>query len=119
MLENPPEDPTWEKTGHRSLAWPVHALYREAGWRRGFAGFTMPHLGGSHVHTADAYYDPADRIRHFGGGFTFRHLMVTAANLASAVTAVHARGHRVGDLRETNVFVWPTALIALLDCDSM
>lgn len=118
MVENPPDDPTFEARGHRSLAWPEVTLYHDAR-RTQFAGFLMPLLDTRVFQASHTYYDPEDRLRRFGGGFTFRHLITVASNLASAVTAVHERGHRVGDLRETNLFVSPTALVTVLDCDSM
>jgi serine/threonine protein kinase len=64
------------------------------------------------------YLDPADRTKLFGGAFSWKYLFTTAYNITSAVAAVHARGHLVGDLNESNILVAPNALITLIDCDS-
>lgn len=117
MVAAPPVDPAWEARRHRSIAWPTHLLYRDEARTR-FAGFTMPAIDTTVFRESHAYFDPDDRVRRFGGGYTWRHLLTAACNLASSVAAVHAEGHRVGDLRETNVLVAPSALICLIDCDS-
>ncbi len=117
MVATPPNDPAWDSRRHRSIAWPAELLYHDAARTR-FAGFTMPSIDTRRFREAHLYYDTADRVAAFGGGFTWRHLLTAASNLASSVAAVHAQGHRVGDLRETNVLVSPAALISLIDCDS-
>ncbi|MCA1830353.1 MAG: hypothetical protein LC663_02390 [Actinobacteria bacterium] len=117
MRSTPPEDVAWNAQRHRSIAWVEQALFHDAARAR-FAGFMMPAIDTSRFREAHLYFDPQDRIRRFGGGFTWRHLLGAATNIASAVAAVHAQGHRIGDLRETNVLVGPDSLIALIDCDS-
>jgi DNA-binding helix-hairpin-helix protein with protein kinase domain len=117
MSHNPPVDPAWDARRHRSIAWVEDLLYHDAARTR-FAGFTMPAIDRRQFREAHLYYDTSDRIGRFGGGFTWRHLLTAASNLASSVAAVHAQGHRVGDLRETNLLVSPSALISLIDCDS-
>src|SRR5262249_36106735 len=47
-----------------------------------------------------------------------RALPRPARNLAAAVAAVHARGHVIGDLNESNVLASETALVTLVDTDS-
>ena len=98
-----------------NVAW-VDGLVRDRSRR--LVGFTMPAVQTGVFRQAHAFYDPSDRVAAFGGGFTWRHLLGAAHNLAVAVASVHAAGHRVGDLRETNILVAPTALVTLIDCDS-
>jgi hypothetical protein len=117
MVKNRPHDPTWRKSKHRSIAWPTDVLFADAGRTR-FAGFTMPLIDLRTFGTADTYYCKSDRDKRFQGRFTWKHLLTVAHNLASAVAAIHERGHRVGDLREANILVAPQALITLVDCDS-
>ena len=102
---------------HRSIAWVDGLVFADRS-ATDLRGFTMPFVDTDEFRQAHAYYDVSDRTRMFGGDFTWRHLLFAAHNLASAVAAVHAAGHRVGDLRETNLLVAPSALVTLIDCDS-
>ncbi|HVE75401.1 MAG TPA: hypothetical protein VND22_01395 [Actinomycetota bacterium] len=117
MAKNPPEDPTWSVRKHRSIAWVTGLVYRDP-QSRSLAGFIMPSIDTDLFKQAHTYFDTTDRVKRFGGSFTWKHLLIAASNIASAVAAVHARGHRVGDLRDTNVLVSPNALCSLIDCDS-
>lgn len=113
MAAKRPEDPT-EPLGHCSLAWPVESLHHDDGT---FAGFVMPRIS-SGSHPILRLYNPRDR-RTALPGFTWRYLLRTASNLASAVDALHHAGYVVGDLNESNLLVEPTALVTIVDCDSM
>lgn len=117
MIENPPDDFRWISKDHRSIAWPVDALYSDNRFKD-FIGFLMPLIDMKVLRESHLYYDPDDRKRGFGGGFTWRHLWVSAYNLSSSIASIHEKKHRVGDLRETNILVAPNALITLIDCDS-
>jgi hypothetical protein len=126
MLEQAPSDPSLgasaallraNGTRHRSIAWVDGLVYADRS-ARDLRGFTMPFVDTDEFRQAHVYYDPSDRLRLFGGDFTWRHLLVASHNLASAVAAVHGAGHRVGDLRETNLLVSSSALVTLIDCDS-
>lgn len=117
MLCHPPDDPSFKASRHRSIAWVDGLVFGDASGRE-FRGFTMPGVDTDEFRQSHEYYDAGDRLRIFGGEFTWRHLFFAAHNLASAVSAVHAAGHRVGDLRETNLLVSPSALVTLIDCDS-
>lgn len=116
MLEQPPNDAK-SATKHRSIAWVDGLVFADRS-ATDLRGFTMPFVDTDEFRQAHSYYDVSDRTRTFGGDFTWRHLLFAAHNLASAVSAVHAAGHRVGDLRETNLLVAPSALVTLIDCDS-
>ncbi len=111
----PPNPPSAAQ--HRSIAWVDGLVFGDRA-ASDLRGFTMPFVDTDEFRQAHVYYDVSDRTRLFGGDFTWRHLMFAAHNLASAVSAVHAAGHRVGDLRETNLLVAPSALVTLIDCDS-
>ncbi|KJU82511.1 Serine/threonine protein kinase-like domain protein [Candidatus Magnetobacterium bavaricum] len=120
MLHNPPDDPTVKTLGHRSIAWPLSVLFYDYA-KTGLAGYTMPLIdtnGPNGFKESHRYYDPSDRRKLFKGGFTWKHLMVTALNISSATGAIHEKGHCVGDLRELNILVSPNALITFVDCDS-
>ena len=117
MLDRRPEDPNWSTRRHRSFAWVEELAYGDPG-RRECAGYVMPAVDLDLFRQAHCSYDTADRVRRFGGEFTWRHLVAAAFNLASCVAALHAEGHRIGDVRETNVLVAPNALVTLVDCDS-
>jgi hypothetical protein len=116
MLQHPPDEVS-RTAEHRSIAWVDGLVFADRSGRD-FRGFTMPAVDTTEFLQAHAYYDASDRVRMFGGDFTWRHLVFAAHNLSSAVAAVHEAGHRVGDLRETNLLVSPAALVTLIDCDS-
>jgi len=117
MTTNVPDDPTWSIIGYRSIAWPIEVVFFD-NTKTKFAGYTMPYIDKKIFRESHLYYDPTDRIREFGGTFTWKYLMTSAFNICNAVLAVHQRGHCVGDLRENNILVSPNALITLVDCDS-
>jgi DNA-binding helix-hairpin-helix protein with protein kinase domain len=117
MVNNPPDDPTIASCNHRSIAWPISLVFRDTQMTQ-FAGFTMPYIDTSVFYESFKYYSPSERIRRFGGAFTWRHLFGSAFNFSSACLALHNKGHRIGDLRETNIFISPQSLVTLIDTDS-
>jgi DNA-binding helix-hairpin-helix protein with protein kinase domain len=117
MIKNAPDDPTWSVIGYRSIAWPLEVVFFDREKKR-FAGYTMPYIDTKVFRESHTYYDPSDRIKEFGGTFTWKYLITAAFNIANAVTAVHQKGHCIGDLRESNILVSPNTLIAFVDCDS-
>jgi Protein kinase domain len=102
---------------HPNLAWVQDVVYLDPG-RSDFGGFAMPRLAADSFQEAHIIFDPADRVNRFGGELTWEHLLGAAENLASVVEAVHQKGHRVGDLRESNVMVGKDTRLTLIDCDS-
>ena len=64
----------------------------------------MPLLDLSKFQESQKFYECEDRHNVFGYGVTWQHLLTAACNLSSAVAAIHAKKHCVGDLRETNIF---------------
>lgn len=115
MVNNPPNDPMLNK-GHRSITWPSTILYNE---KTDFIGYKMPYLDPKIFEESNRYYTKSDRLRKFGGNFTWQYLFRCAYNIVSAVAAIHEKGHRIGDLRDSNILVSSeTALATLIDCDS-
>lgn len=113
MIANPPVDPCQRMNPpHTSIAWPRERLYDSTG---NFVGYTMPAVKGA-VLLLKAF-NPAERARTFAT-FPWRHLHQTAINLAQTVNAIHARGYVIGDLNESNIMLFPTTLITLIDTDS-
>jgi DNA-binding helix-hairpin-helix protein with protein kinase domain len=88
-------------------AWPTATLHDTAGGP--LVGFLMPYFAGyMAVHTL---YSPAHRRTAFPHA-DWAFLVHTAMNCAAAFDAVHARGHVVGDVNQSNVLVSERALVA-------
>jgi TonB family protein len=117
MVNNPPPDPSYQARKHHSICWPTALLYKEAS-KREVAGFFMPRIDTKIFQKAFLYIVPPDRRARFGGGFTWKHLVAAATNIASSVDAIHQRGYCIGDLNESNILIAPNALISIIDCDS-
>lgn len=94
------------------IAWPTEILYQQ----QQFAGFCMP-LKRDHLPIFRVYH-PVARKR-LQVSFQWRKFLHhTALNLATQVAAVHASGHVVGDLNESNVMVDAQSYVTLIDTDS-
>jgi serine/threonine protein kinase len=117
MVANPPPDPTYKLRMHRSICWPTAVLYTSPS-KSVIAGFLMPKLDLKSFWKALLFIDPQDRTAKFGGGFTWKHLVTSATNIASAVAAIHEQGYCIGDLNESNILIAPNALASVIDCDS-
>ncbi|MBQ3684720.1 MAG: protein kinase, partial [Methanomicrobium sp.] len=121
MINNPPgENLTGElDSSHSSLiSWAISALYDSNLPDAHFLGFTMPLIDTSMFREAHRYYDPDDRIKYMGGTFTWLYLLTAAFNIASVVSAIHLKGHRIGDMSASNILVARTAAVSFIDCDS-
>ena len=114
MLLNPPTDPAHEPE-HVSFAWPIDRMLDEFGT---CLGFLMPYIQPSHNSPLSKLINPKAR-RKLARGITWEFLLRAATNLTSVVAALHERGYVIGDLNENNVLVSNTALVTLVDCDSM
>lgn len=105
MLTNTP-------SAQQAVAWPTALLYQN----RKFAGFFMQRVDG-HL-PIFSIYNPVSR-RRLRTSFHWRHFLHhTALNLSTVVASVHASGHVIGDLNESNVLVDQRALVTLIDTDS-
>ncbi|MBD2665793.1 TPR repeat-containing protein [Richelia sinica FACHB-800] len=113
MLANPPENPT-ANLGHISIAWPQELL-KAADGSDSVIGFLMPRIRG--MRPIMDFYHPATRRQHCPL-FSYKYLLRTARNLATAFAALHASQYYIGDVNESNILVSDTALITLVDTDS-
>src|SRR5579871_2482295 len=111
MRANLPADPT-RGIGHTSLTWPGDLLADAEGQ---VVGYLMPLVEG--MQPVFLYYNPLSRRQH-SPLFDYRYLHVAAANLTSAVGALHRSGYVVGDVNESNILLSETALATLVDTDS-
>ncbi len=91
-----------------SICWPSEIILSISTPSR-FLGYLMPRLDSTFV-PVHAWYDKPN--------IDFIFAMEAAARLARLVHAVHATGHRIGDLRENNVFINTKGEICLIDTDS-
>jgi DNA-binding helix-hairpin-helix protein with protein kinase domain len=96
-------------------AWPQEVLHegRAGGPVR---GFTMPRVDG--LKPIHLLYSTASRRKEFPTA-DWAFLVQTALNCASVFEELHAVGHLVGDVNESNLLVSPRdATVRLIDCDS-
>jgi protein kinase-like protein len=114
MAGSPPASSNGSRR-HVQIAWPVELVFSDAG---AFEGFVMPRIDSAAAIQVMALYNPQSRHQH-APAFTWKYLLRTAMNVATAVQDLHARGYVVGDLNESNVLVTSTALVTIVDCDSM
>ena len=110
-----------QPAGHWALAWPQELL-RDVGGT--VVGFTMPAVQSSLAAKWHMLANPSDRddppaSRPWTPGFTWRYRLHAAANLADAVGSMLDTGYVPGDLSGDNVFVYRTALVTVIDVDSM
>lgn len=113
MRANPPEDHMTAQ-GHVSIAWPIDLL-RSIDSKQNIVGFIMPVIKGHNP--VFEYYTPRRR-RERCPFFNYFYLHRAALNIAKAVRSIHACGHVIGDVNESNVLVSQTALASLVDTDS-
>ncbi|HSN23178.1 MAG TPA: hypothetical protein VLS45_03270, partial [Methylomicrobium sp.] len=94
-------------------AWPVETLH---GGHGQICGFLMPRI--SSCEPIHNLYSPGYRKQHFPG-MTWEFLISAARNTAAAFTAVHSRGHIIGDVNPNLVLVdVKSSIVKLIDCDS-
>ena len=115
MLANPPVDIALVKSMHISIAWPNGLIFDEF---RVCVGFTMPYISHSGNYPLLKIYNPRDR-RNIGLNLHWGYLMRMAYNLSVIIQSLHDKKYVVGDLNESNILVTPTALVTLVDCDSI
>lgn len=121
MIQNPPGDNlTGGKKGLRmsSISWPASLLYNSKNTDADFLGFTMPLVDTSLFNEAHRYYDSDDRLKTLGGSFSWLYLLTAAFNISYVVSAIHEKGHRIGDMSASNILVARTAAVSIIDCDS-
>ncbi len=96
-------------------AWPLEVLH-EGSAGGPVRGFTMARVSGfKPIHLL---YSTASRRKEFPTA-DWSFLVQTALNCASVFAELHAVGHLVGDVNESNLLVSPLdATVRLIDCDS-
>lgn len=102
MVENPVPAAVKEQ-----VAWPEDVLYENGR----FVGYVMRKVRGGEVLNVinGPKYD----------SMSWKNRVIIANNLCSAVVAVHASGHVVGDMNPKNILVNPKTLhVTLIDVDS-
>ena len=114
MVAHPPQDPT-TVPGHRTFAWPVDLLTEDRAGGE-VVGFLMTRV--SNVRPIFDFYNPASRRQH-SPLFSYFYLHRAARNMAAALGALHVRGYVVGDVNESNFMLEPTALVTVVDTDSL
>ena len=114
MVASPPHDPTLH-LGHPSICWPKFLLFNQAGT---CVGFLMHRVDVSTHVPAFKLYNPQDR-QGVSLNITWKYLVRFATNITAALEAIHAQGHVIGDFNESNILVANSALVTLVDCDSM
>jgi DNA-binding helix-hairpin-helix protein with protein kinase domain len=98
----------------RVAAWPTATLHERPNGP--MVGLLMPKVSGHQE--AHTLYSPAHR-KHVFPEADWRFLIRTATNCANAFDEIHARGHTIGDVNQSNVMVRPKlATVYLIDCDS-
>src|SRR5262245_32686359 len=114
MIANPPEV---AEAGRevQSIAWPLDLLVTANGEQR-VVGFLMPRVAA--MRSVADFYNPRTR-RQFNPLFNYFYLHRAARNLAIAVRSLHERGYVVGDINESNILISETALVTLVDADSI
>ena len=114
MLAAPPEG---RGGADVRLAWPVALL--EDGGDGPPAGFLMPRVDLDRAVVLEMLLTGRAR-RAAGLSDAYRDRVAAAANLATAVAALHAQVDHVVDLKPSNVHVYRGSFyVALLDCDGM
>jgi DNA-binding helix-hairpin-helix protein with protein kinase domain len=101
------------------------SLFEFAAWPRelildpkhgSVVGFLMPNVADHrNIHQL---YGPKDRQTYFPDA-DWGFLIHTALNCCVAFEGIHALGHVVGDVNHSNVLVNKSAMVRLIDCDSM
>jgi DNA-binding helix-hairpin-helix protein with protein kinase domain len=100
-----------------SITWPTACLYDKPSSDRRFLGFLMPYIDPTNYEEAHKWYDPQDRNKQKKALLTLADRLSVIYQLATVVQGLHALGHAIGDLRETNLLIGPKRIV-IIDCDS-
>jgi DNA-binding helix-hairpin-helix protein with protein kinase domain len=109
MVANAPPDAT------HSLCWPQALVYRSD---RECCGFLAPRFERSLAWPLRYAFDSALR-KKIPTRLTWRSRIRIAMSLCGVMEAVHSRGHVIGDISETNLFVSDATRVTLVECDSI
>lgn len=106
MISSPPDS--------NSVAWPLALIFNE---NKKFAGYLMVKLSSKNFRQWSELSNAKDR-RATSSQFDVRYALTACRNLAAAIDSVHAAGHRLGDVNESNIFVGSDATVLIVDTDS-
>ena len=96
------------------LCWPSALLYNSL---EEWIGFLMPKAEGKELATTVFFSGRGDRnIKEMG--WSRRHLVTIAGNLASLFAEMHRKGILMGDINPRNFMVRPDCTVYFVDCDS-
>lgn len=110
MLSSPPEDPTLDAKGFRSIIWPSDPIETPS---EDFLGYRMPYIDLKQQKNALQY--AVDDLDWESSSRDDRYK--AAINLATTVAVIHRQGHAIGDMNEQNIYV-KDGYTSLIDCDS-
>lgn len=109
MIANEPQDPTDERQGKRSIAWPEAVVENKSGV---FIGYTMPEVDtDSGKHAFQYAVQDLDWSTS-----SSRDRYNTALNLAIMVWTIHDQDHAIGDFNHKNILI-DDGYVTLIDCD--
>lgn len=97
----------------RIAAWPIARLSLRAEGQP--EGLLMPRVNGHQA--AHLLYNPKSRRTAFPEA-QFPFILHSATNVARAFATIHDAGQVIGDVNHGNLLVAPSAVVALIDCDS-
>ena len=114
MIANPPRVPVGQGQA-AAIAWPLDLILDTTGGGR-FVGFLMSRV--ANARPLGDFSNPRAR-RTYTPAFNYRYLLRTASNLATIIQSLHETQYVVGDQNESNILVSPTALVTVIDSDSL
>jgi DNA-binding helix-hairpin-helix protein with protein kinase domain len=112
MLGRTPDAHT---SGHFPLAWPRELLYNR---ENQCVGFLMPYIDHKDNESLFTLYNPKARFKALPD-FSWKYLLYAAMNLSHIVKVLHDNGYVIGDINESNILISRSALVTLVDCDSI
>jgi len=110
MIDSPPDDPTYDSQGVRSIFWPEAVVSDTSG---SVLGYKMPYRELANTKNAFRYattelaWDESRKSERY----------TTALNLARVVEAIHREGHAIGNFNHDNILV-ENSHVSLIDCDA-
>jgi len=110
MIANPPDDPTDDESGIKSIIWPTGIVEDASG---AFLGYLMPykevddHRNIQRYTREELQWHESTPQQRYG----------TVLNLVKVVDAIHSEGHAIGDMNYQNILV-KNGIISLIDCDA-
>jgi len=115
MLQLPPRNWGGDRNDHLHLTWPMERVLDEHGSTVGCVLARVPQ--GTNAQLAKLF-NPPTRVDVLETP-TWLEMLVIARRIARVVDMLHQAGIVIGDLSERNIMVSRSALVTVIDCDSM